>query len=91
VIADTASLSLAQKIGINSGKNLEATIASFNANAEKGEDPEFGRGGSRGACGCAAILFTSPTAISAAGQAAFLCSRAQANGRHRHSADGAAD
>jgi 3-oxosteroid 1-dehydrogenase len=34
---------LAQKIGINSA-NLEATIASFNANAEKGEDPEFGRG-----------------------------------------------
>jgi len=42
VIANTIP-ELAQKIGINSA-NLEATIASFNANAEKGEDPEFGRG-----------------------------------------------
>ncbi|MGB8365816.1 MAG: FAD-binding protein [Rhizomicrobium sp.] len=34
---------LAGKIGVDA-QGLEATIASFNAHAEKGEDPEFGRG-----------------------------------------------
>lgn len=34
---------LASKIGVDA-ENLEATVARFNANAEKGVDPEFGRG-----------------------------------------------
>lgn len=34
---------LARKIGVDQ-EGLEATIESFNANAERGEDPEFGRG-----------------------------------------------
>ncbi len=34
---------LALKIGVDAD-NLEATVARFNANAEKGVDPEFGRG-----------------------------------------------
>ncbi len=34
---------LAQKIGVNS-KNLEETVRDFNKGAERGEDPEFGRG-----------------------------------------------
>ena len=34
---------LAQKIGVD-GPALEATIAKFNLHAERGEDPEFGRG-----------------------------------------------
>ncbi|WP_297494846.1 FAD-binding protein [Acidocella sp.] len=34
---------LAQKIGVDA-QSLEATIAKFNLHAEKGEDPEFGRG-----------------------------------------------
>jgi 3-oxosteroid 1-dehydrogenase len=42
VIANSIS-ELAQKTGIDSS-NLEATITRFNANAEKGEDPDFGRG-----------------------------------------------
>jgi 3-oxosteroid 1-dehydrogenase len=41
-IADTVR-ELAEKIGVDAD-GLEATIASFNAHAEKGEDPEFGRG-----------------------------------------------
>ena len=42
VQADTLA-DLARKIGIDAG-NLEATVARFNANAENGEDPDFGRG-----------------------------------------------
>jgi 3-oxosteroid 1-dehydrogenase len=34
---------LAQKIGVDA-QGLEATIAKFNLHAEKGDDPEFGRG-----------------------------------------------
>jgi 3-oxosteroid 1-dehydrogenase len=34
---------LAGKMGVDA-EGLEATVARFNANAEKGEDPEFGRG-----------------------------------------------
>lgn len=34
---------LAAKIGVNA-RGLQATIATFNANAEQGNDPEFGRG-----------------------------------------------
>jgi 3-oxosteroid 1-dehydrogenase len=41
-IAGTIS-ELASKTGIDA-KQLEATIATFNSHAEKGEDPEFGRG-----------------------------------------------
>jgi 3-oxosteroid 1-dehydrogenase len=41
-IAGTIS-ELASKIGIDAGQ-LEATVATFNSHAEKGEDPEFGRG-----------------------------------------------
>jgi 3-oxosteroid 1-dehydrogenase len=40
--ADTLA-ELARQIGIDA-KNLEDTVARFNANAEKGEDPDFGRG-----------------------------------------------
>jgi 3-oxosteroid 1-dehydrogenase len=40
--ADTLA-ELAAKIGVDA-KNLEATVARFNAHAEKGEDPDFGRG-----------------------------------------------
>jgi 3-oxosteroid 1-dehydrogenase len=40
--ADTIA-GLAAKIGVDA-QGLEATVASFNANAEKGVDPEFGRG-----------------------------------------------
>ncbi|HUH77835.1 MAG TPA: FAD-binding protein [Devosia sp.] len=40
--ADTLA-DLARQIGVDV-KNFENTIASFNINAEKGEDPEFGRG-----------------------------------------------
>ena len=39
----TPSPSWRAKIGVDA-QGLEATVASFNANAEKGEDPEFGRG-----------------------------------------------
>jgi 3-oxosteroid 1-dehydrogenase len=42
VIADTIP-ELAEKMGVDAA-GLAATIASFNANAEKGEDPDFGRG-----------------------------------------------
>jgi 3-oxosteroid 1-dehydrogenase len=41
-VADSIA-DLAQKIGVDPA-GLEATIASFNAHAERGEDPEFGRG-----------------------------------------------
>ena len=41
-IAGTIS-ELASKIGIDA-RQLEATVATFNSHAEKGEDPEFGRG-----------------------------------------------
>jgi 3-oxosteroid 1-dehydrogenase len=34
---------LAQKIGVDA-KQLEATVTSFNAHSQKGEDPDFGRG-----------------------------------------------
>ncbi len=40
--ADTIA-ELAAKIGVDA-QGLEATVARFNANAEKGVDPEFGRG-----------------------------------------------
>lgn len=40
--ADTIA-GLAAKIGVDA-QGLQATVAAFNANAEKGEDPEFGRG-----------------------------------------------
>jgi 3-oxosteroid 1-dehydrogenase len=40
--ADTLA-ELARKIGIDPGA-LEETVARFNANAERGEDPDFGRG-----------------------------------------------
>lgn len=40
--ADTIA-ELAARIGVDA-QGLEATIASFNLHAEKGEDPEFGRG-----------------------------------------------
>jgi len=40
--ADTIG-ELAQKIGLDA-KVLEETVARFNANSEKGEDPDFGRG-----------------------------------------------
>jgi 3-oxosteroid 1-dehydrogenase len=42
VVADSLQ-ELAKKTGINAGA-LEQTISSFNTHAEKGEDPEFGRG-----------------------------------------------
>ena len=42
VVADTLG-ELAQKAGIDA-KGLEAAVARFNANAERGEDPDFGRG-----------------------------------------------
>lgn len=42
VKADTIG-ELAEKIGIDAAA-LEATISQFNVNADKGEDPEFGRG-----------------------------------------------
>ena len=42
VVAETIP-ELAQKIGIDAAA-LETTIANFNANAEKGIDPDFGRG-----------------------------------------------
>jgi 3-oxosteroid 1-dehydrogenase len=42
VVADSLR-ELAGKIGVDVA-GLEATIASFNANAEKGVDPDFGRG-----------------------------------------------
>ena len=42
VIATTVG-ELANKTGIDA-RQLEATIAAFNSHAEKGEDPEFGRG-----------------------------------------------
>ena len=45
VKADTIA-ELAGKTGIDA-QGLQATIASFNAHAEKGEDPEFHRGASR--------------------------------------------
>ena len=41
-VADSIS-ELARMIGIDA-KQLERTIANFNTHAEKGEDPEFGRG-----------------------------------------------
>jgi 3-oxosteroid 1-dehydrogenase len=41
-VADTIG-ELAGKIGVDA-KQLEATVAAFNTHAEKGEDPEFGRG-----------------------------------------------
>jgi 3-oxosteroid 1-dehydrogenase len=41
-IADTIA-ELAQKIGVDAA-GLEATVQSFNANSEKGVDPDFGRG-----------------------------------------------
>jgi 3-oxosteroid 1-dehydrogenase len=41
-VADTLR-ELAQKMGVDPD-GLEATVAQFNANAERGEDPEFGRG-----------------------------------------------
>jgi 3-oxosteroid 1-dehydrogenase len=42
IIADSVA-ELAGKMGIDA-EGLETTIANFNANAERGEDPEFGRG-----------------------------------------------
>lgn len=41
-VADTIG-DLAHKIGVDAA-GLEATVARFNSHAEKGEDPEFGRG-----------------------------------------------
>ncbi len=41
-VADTIA-ELAAMIGVDA-QGLEATVASFNGHAEKGEDPEFGRG-----------------------------------------------